>query len=660
MTPRRLAPPTARRALSLRVTLLAVALVAGLYGGALPVYLYFRISRPALALGAVTEAVADAAEILAHRDGALDHAVALVRRLVRSPRLQADSVNAAQRLLQIGEAPLPVRPDAPIPPDLRAALSRTDAARVRVAAALAVFIAVLQSGRRPNTARLGLIDDLDQVADDERTAVAGIARSDLLTRQRALRDAAHDVQRDTVVWLVTGGLLVTVLVSVVRRRVWRPLRELEAGLAQVADGDLTVGVPVRGSDELGRLAAHFNAMTRVLSDRAEEQGRFAAAGELLAGVSHEVNNPLMAIAAHAENRLADAAFEGEQRGEMTQILRQARRATKLLRGLLRFVRATEREVTNVNLNDVVRGALDLVSYRFGVDEITVGGRLDASLPPVQGDAIKLEQVLVNLLSNAIDALRAVTPPRHLTVDTWVQDGQVSVAIADNGRGVAPEIAPRLFRPFATTKGRRGTGLGLYISRQIAREAGGDLMLDSAPPGGARFVLSLPAAAPLPSAPSEAAAPALAAAAAAAVDEPPPSPSPSPSPAPRAASLAGLRVLIVDDEEAVRRPMAKFLARRGARVNEAADGAEALAWLGAQDVDLILVDLRMPRMTGVELFDKLEQARPGLAARVMFLSGDVSQLSEPGNTPVPRERVLVKPLELGELERRILAFVRSGA
>src|SRR5206468_7556468 len=243
------------------------------------------------------------------------------------------------------------------------------------------------------------------------------------------------------------------------------------------------------------IAEHFNAMTRVLRDRAEEQGRFAAAGELLAGVAHEVNNPLMAIAAHAENRLADPAFEGEQRNEMTQILRQARRATKLLRGLLRFVHATDRDVTNVNLNDVVRGALDLVSYRFGVDEITVGGQLDASLPPVQGDAIKLEQVVVNLLSNAIDALRGVTPPRRLSVDTWVQDGSVSVAVGDNGKGVAPEIAQRLFRPFATTKGRRGTGLGLYISRQIAREAGGDLAL-TAPPGfGARFVLSLPVAAP---------------------------------------------------------------------------------------------------------------------------------------------------------------------
>src|SRR2546425_12634545 len=131
----------------------------------------------------------------------------------------------------------------------------------------------------------------------------------------------------------------------------------------------------------------------------------------------------MAIAVHAENRLADPTISEEHRGEMTQILRQTRRATKLLRGLLRFVRATEREVTHVNLNDVVRGALDLVSYRFGVDEITVGGRLDATLPPVQGDAIKLEQVVVNLVANAIDALRAVTPPRHLSVDTWVRDGQ---------------------------------------------------------------------------------------------------------------------------------------------------------------------------------------------------------------------------------------------
>ncbi len=118
------------------------------------------------------------------------------------------------------------------------------------------------------------------------------------------------------------------------------------------------------------------------------------------------------------------------------------------------------------------------------------------------------------------------------------------------------------------------------------------------------------------------------------------------------------MLIVEDEEAVRRPMARYLTRRGAEVDEAADGVEGLARLRAQPANVILADLRMPRMGGVELYAQLEEERPELAARVLFLSGDVSQLAEPGNTPVPRERVLVKPVELAELERRIVAFVRG--
>ena len=650
---------TPRPLLSLRVTLLAVALAAGVYAAALPLYLFFRVSRPALALGDATEAIAAVGLEVARRDSAIHQVLAIARSIARNPTLRADSLRVAHRLLEVARTPLRVPFRAAIAPALRTALGRTDDALSRVAAALADVVGALDPGHQAEAGRLATLDQLTALADHERARAGLIARDDLLGRQRALREAASAVRRDTLVWLALGLLVVPALTYVVRRRVWRPLHELEAGLAQVADGDLTVGVPVHGSDELGRLAEHFNAMTRVLRDRAEEQGRFAAAGELLAGVAHEVNNPLMAIAAHAENRLADPAFEGEQRGEMTQILRQARRATKLLRGLLRFVRASEREVTNVNLNDVVRGALDLVSYRFGVDEVTVGGRLDASLPPVQGDAIKLEQVVVNLLSNAIDALRAVTPPRHLTVDTWVQDGIVSVAVGDNGKGVASEFAQRLFRPFATTKGRRGTGLGLYISRQIAREAGGDLAL-TAPPGfGARFVLSLPVAAPSASAsvPSTDTAP------------PPTAPAPAPSsgaPSPAAASapaavgsLAGVRVLIVEDEEAVRRPMVRYLTRRGAVVDEAADGVEGLARLRAQPANVIVADLRMPRMGGVELYAQLEEERPELAARVLFLSGDVSQLAAPGNTPVPRERVLVKPVELAELERRIISFVRGA-
>ena len=636
------------------MTLLVVVLGAAAYAGALPLYLLFRVSRPALALGAATEAITTLNAQLTWRDSALHQTVRIVHALARAASPRPDSLALARRLLVAGHEPLHVPPDAPIPSPLQVEVARIDEVLSSLGGSLAEIVIRLAQGRRPDVAtRLAAIDRLVEIAQERRIDGNRVARAYLIERRAALRAAENGARRDTVVWLVSGVALGFVLVVVMRRRVWRPLRELEAGLARVADGDLTVRVPIHATDEIGRLAQHFNAMTQVLGDRAEEQGRFAAAGELLAGVAHEVNNPLMAIAAHAENRLADPALAEEPRSEMSQILRQARRAAKLLRGLLRFVRVTEREVTRVNLNDVVRGALDLVSYRFGVDEITVGGRLDPNLPAVEGDAIKLEQVVVNLLANAIDALRRIKPPRELTVDTWAADASVFVAVGDNGEGVAPDIAARLFRPFATTKGHRGTGLGLYISRQIAREAGGDLVLAAAPRGGARFSLSLPLApatspAVAPVAPAGPAAPR-----AEAVGRADGTPGGG-----RGASLAGVHVLLIEDEEGVRRPMARFLARRGAEVEEATDGVDGLGRLRVRAPDVILVDLRMPRMGGIELYAQLEQQRPDLAARVLFLSGDVSQLAEPGNTPVPRERVLVKPVELAELERRIAAFVRE--
>jgi len=449
-----------------------------------------------------------------------------------------------------------------------------------------------------------------------------------------------------IVVVVAGAVLLPVALFILRRRFWSPLGALREGIRQVADGDLTTEVSVSRDDELGNITAHFNQMTRVLRDRAEEQGRFAAAGELLSGVAHEVNNPLMAIASHAELRLADANLPAEQRNEMQSILRQAQRAAKLLRGLLRFVRAGEKRSTTVNLNDVVRSAIDLVSYRFSIDEISIEGRLDPELPTVVGDANRLEQVIVNLLSNALDALRSVNPPRRLIVDSFPDDtgGRVCVTVTDNGPGVAPEIAPRLFRPFASTKGVRGTGLGLYISRQLVREAQGELDLVKHVQSGARFLVWLPSARqPVPRAP---------AATPQATSLPPPAP---------AGTLSGIRVLLVDDEELIRRPMARFLTKRGAEIKEAADGLAALERLAEGfEPQVILADLRMPRMDGAEFYQHLQAQRPALAERLLFLSGDITHLAGRGLAEVPRDRVLVKPVELAELEQRIAAFVREKA
>jgi signal transduction histidine kinase len=448
-----------------------------------------------------------------------------------------------------------------------------------------------------------------------------------------------------VVVLIVGAVLLPVALFIVRRRIWNPLSEIERAIRRVSEGDLSTGVPVFRNDELGAVAKHFNEMTRALRDRAEEQGRFAAAGELLGGVAHEVNNPLMAIASHAELRLADPNLPAEQRNEMQSILRQAQRAAKLLRGLLRFVRAGEKRSATVNLNDVVRSAIDLVSYRFTIDEISMEGRLDPELPTVVGDANRLEQVIVNLLSNALDALRSVKPPRRLIVDSFTDDtgSRVCVTVTDNGPGVAPAIVPRLFRPFASTKGVRGTGLGLYISRQLVREAEGELDLVQQSGPGARFLVWLPSARePMATAP-------------AATPQPPPQPPAAPG------TLAGVRVLLVDDEELVRRPMARFLGKRGAEIKEAGDGLMALTLLQAGfNPDVILADLRMPKMDGAEFYQHLQQERPALAERVLFLSGDITHLAGRGLAEVPRDRVLVKPVELAQLEQRIVAFVREKA
>jgi len=638
--------PARRGAIGLRTLLLLLFVAAALYGSALPIDFSFRVGSAAATLGEGTAAVTALLDELTRRSETADAAKRLAQRALAARAAAPGLGDSIRTLAARARTPMPATLPR-VSPALRTEVGRAGRWLSAVSDTLVAASRLIDQRRWPDAARrVAAADSLTVVVEDEQRAVSRLAGEDLLAREAGLEATTTESRRDTVLWLVIGVLLVWLGLITIRRRIWQPLAALEAALTRVAEGDLNTQLPASQSDEAGRLAAHFNEMTRVLRTRAEEQGRFAAAGELLAGVAHEVSNPLMAIATHAENALADPGITPERRDEMQQVQRQAERATKLLRGLLRFVRATERHVVAVNLNDVVRGALDLVSYRFGVDEITVGGRLDASLPPVEADAIRLEQVVVNLLSNAIDALRTVKPPRQLTVDSWVENGSVSVAVSDNGLGVAPEVAARLFNPFATTKGRRGTGLGLYISRQIAREAGGDVVLAPAQRGGgARFVLNLPAAARAPAVVAARGGPGPALGA--------------PASGPRV-TLAGIRVLVVDDEPAIRRPMVKFLARRGAQVYEAGDGVEALEWLDGQTVDVILADLRMPRMSGTELFAALEASRPELAARLLFLSGDVSQLAEPGNTPVPRERVLVKPVELAVLEQRVAEFVAAAA
>lgn len=337
-------------------------------------------------------------------------------------------------------------------------------------------------------------------------------------------------------------------------------------------------------------------------------------------MAHEVNNPLMAISAIAQQRLEDEDLRADDRQDLTQILRQSRRAGKLLSGLLRFARSGgEPRAETANVTRVLSEAIDLVSYQFGVAEITLDAAIAPDLPRVLGDPARLEQVFVNLLSNAIHAVRQVKPPRLITIRTGRDEHNVWLTLTDNGPGIPAPLRRRLFRPFVTTKGRQGTGLGLYISRQIVRDAGGDIEAEASPEGGAQFRIRLRAA-----------------------DEGEWLITPKDQQRPaEPTTLSGVRVLLVDDEAALRRPIARFLSRRGAEVSEAGDGIEALERLKALEgqVDVLLADLRMPRLDGVGLHAELRKAYPALADRVVFLSGDLTHLAPGGDPTIPPERVL---------------------
>ncbi len=639
---RRAVLPRRRRTMSLRMLFLVLVGMVGLYVMGVSVFLAVRMHPGAVILRQDSEPVLELFGVLNTRSQRLE---AQVRDLQGLVQLGPPGYSAALSRLRehLTEAPeeRSTRSFTAVPEAMRSAMATSDEAIARLETAALEVVGLLELGRyEAASARMMLVSTLmgemnSSLAEAERSGLA-----DLVRREDDLSQATRQALRAVIVWLIFGLFFLPIVLLIAYRRLGAPLRELEAGLTQVAEGDLHAQVPVRHADEIGRLAEHFNQMTAVLRDRAEEQGRFAAAGELMAGVAHEVNNPLMAISAITQQRLEDNDLGSEDRQDLTQILRQSRRAGKLLSGLLRFARSgSEPRAETANLRKVLQEAIDLVSYQFGVAEITLEAGIAPDLPRVHGDPARLEQVFVNLLSNAVHAVRQVPPPRTISISSGRDDGGVWLLIADNGPGVPPAVHRRLFRPFVTTKGRQGTGLGLYISRQIVRDAGGEIEVEGPAESGARFRIRLrpadtadwlvtPGNQVRPAAP---------------------------------ATLSGVRILVVDDEVALRSPIARFLARRGAAVVEAGDGIDALERIGEAErpPDLILADLRMPRMDGVALHEALRKRYPALADRVVFLSGDLSHLSTGGEGAIPPDRVLIKPVSLEEVESRLLQVVQQA-
>ncbi len=406
------------------------------------------------------------------------------------------------------------------------------------------------------------------------------------------------------------------------------------------DGAL-VWIEVTASSESVADGMRIEALIRDVSDRKklEDQSRdlyhqllqaerMAALGQTISGVAHELNNPLATILSWAE-RLAEAPGDDKSRRGLDVILGEAERAARIVRNLLTFARKRQSTRMMVNVNEVVRETLGLRAYEQRVTNVEVIQALAAGLPEVFADAHQVKQVVLNLVINAEQAMLAANGHGTLVVRTW-QDGErdsIILEVNDDGPGIAEESQGKVFDPFFTTKEvGKGTGLGLSVAYAIVQEHGGRIWLASSKGGGASFFVELPVA-------GQALQPR------------------KPVPAPISLEgFKGLKVLVVEDEPALALAVSEALTDAGFVVDRAADGEEGLTRLAQGTYDLIVCDLKMPRIDGMQFYRAMAAATPALARRVIFVTGAVAGTDAERFLEETGCRWLAKPFRLGDLLR----------
>ena len=395
------------------------------------------------------------------------------------------------------------------------------------------------------------------------------------------------------------------------------------------DGNLRLEALIRDVSEKKKL----DDETREMYHQLLQAEKMAALGQTISGVAHELNNPLATISSWAERLSQRPNLEDAIRRGLETILSEAERAARIVRNLLTFARKRQTTRAMVDVNQVVRETLALRSYEQGVTNIRVIDALAAGLPLVFADGHQIQQVLLNLVINAEQAMLSAHGRGVLVVRTWHDADQDSVIleINDDGPGIPDELQPKIFDPFFTTKEvGKGTGLGLTVAYAIVQEHGGRIRLESRTQAGASFYVELPVTgAKLP--------PAFAAHARA--DEP-------------VNGVAGASILVVEDEAKLASAVVEALKDAGYEVEHAPDGEEALSKVKAYAFDLVICDLKMPRLDGKAFYRMLSAAAPGLARHVIFVTGDVAGTEAEAFLQESGCRWLAKPFRLGDLLKAV--------
>ena len=371
-------------------------------------------------------------------------------------------------------------------------------------------------------------------------------------------------------------------------------------------------------------------------DALHQSEKLAALGSLLAGVSHELNNPLAAIVGQAE------MLEEDSRGtpleaRAKKISAAADRCARIVQTFLAMARRRAPDRVATDPNSLVADALQITEYPLRTAGVAVATECDPQVPAVEADRDQLHQVLVNLVINAQQALEAADMfDKRLCVRTGVTAaGTVAIDVIDNGPGIPADVLGRIFEPFFTTKPQgSGTGVGLSFSHGIIAAHGGSLTLLPSERG-ATFRIELPAAAAVS---VEIAA--------------------EPDPAPAAMAPVRRTALVVDDEPDIAETISELLEREGFEVTVASDGAAALMALDRGEYDIVLSDLRMPGVSGPEMYQRLAEVRPHLLPRIGFVTGDTLGSSMDAFLRESGRPVLEKPFTRAGVRCLVQALIEA--
>jgi PAS domain S-box-containing protein len=377
---------------------------------------------------------------------------------------------------------------------------------------------------------------------------------------------------------------------------------------------------------------------QALEEKAQVNSRLAAVGELAAGIAHEINNPLTSVIGFSQLALAKQNVPDDIKEDLKIIEEGSRRVADIVRRLLTFARQSKPVKIAANINELIDNTLKLREYVLKTNNIEVKTKFDPELPWLTVDPGQLQQVFLNLLVNAEQAMNKSHRRGTLTISTENIANAIRITFQDDGPGIKKEIMERLFEPFFTTKDPgEGTGLGLSLSRSIILEHSGKISVVSEFGHGATFIVELP------------------------LHEPPQLERTTQMQFKKdtpAVNKKG-RILVVDDEPGVRELLGKVMMEMGHSIDVISDAGAAMEIVGAGTIyDVILADIRMPGMNGVELCTLIMRKNPEMKNRIIVITGDVmgTDIKEFLNTN--KLACLAKPFDIKLLKEQVQAIVNS--